>query len=161
MAKEREKTARPSMTERFRAFLAPIEGTDGCLRWTGTTHRRTRVGLFMVAPGCNWAANRVAYVLAHAEPLVASQAIEATCSTGKFCVNGAHWTLSQKPRRRPTNVVRYTRERKAEVLSFLANGLSLIEATRAFGIEPRTLVRWQRERRQTLNGSAHEGEVPA
>jgi hypothetical protein len=89
-----------SLTERFKRHTTPVQGND-CLLWLGATHHQTKVGVFQVAPGYNAPAARTAYVIAHAEPLAPNQRIEPTCATGKFCVNGAHWQQTPRPRRRP------------------------------------------------------------
>jgi hypothetical protein len=158
MAEQPDKMAEGSLTARFKRFLAPIEGTD-CLSWTGTK-RRTGHGVFMVAPGVNWASARVAWVIAHAEPLLTSQVIEPTCVTGNACVNGAHWRLARNLRRRPSRIARYSKEARADFVRFALH-LGVSEVAKLFDIERRTLSRWLTEHRRTLNGSTHPAAVPA
>lgn len=157
MADEKDKTLPGSLTARFQRFLAPIEGAE-CLRWTGTKHHRTGHGIFQVAPGVNWAVSRVAYVMAHAEPLAASQSIEPTCATGKLCAEGRHWVLSKKSRRRPAHVKRYSRQAREELTQF-ALRLGPDDVARLFGVERRNLVRWVRAHRRALNGTAEGAQA--
>jgi hypothetical protein len=147
-----------TLTQRFLRHVEPIgEGPDACAKWTGVTHKVTGAGIFQVARGHNWASARVAWVIANAEPLVSSQQIEPTCSTGKFCVNGAHWRQVKRLRKRPAHIARYDAAFKATAVEAVRR-FGLDAVWQALGVKRETVAAWVRVARKQMNGSAVAAE---